>query len=187
MSTKRKDQKNDGQEHFCKMHRLNMRTPAWRALSVHAQILLVWIKLEWKGPNANNNGRIYMSVRQAADLIGCSRETAARALKDLQRKGWLVVTQKASLGVEGAARGNQYELTEIALPGVAMRPRNLFREWHPEREFPVADIRTNNPTGRNGKKKPVIRSRTPRPTEHDEQREPVLLGRTCDAGPSYQP
>jgi hypothetical protein len=188
MSSRRKDPKRERlADHFTTLIRQNMETPAWKALTIHAQALYPWIKLEWRGPRANNNGKIEMSVRQAADLLGCSRETAGRALHDLQRKGWLIVTEKASLGTEGAARGNKYEITEIPLPGEAMRPRNLFREWHPDRELPVADIRTNNPSGRNGKKKPVIRSRTPRPTEHDEQREPVLLGRTCDAGPSYQP
>jgi hypothetical protein len=147
-----RDKRNErSPEHFTKMLRHNMETPAWRALSVHAQALYPWLKLEWKGPQANNNGRIEMSVRQAAELLGCSKETAAGALRDLQKKGWLVVTRAACLGVKGAARGNQYELTEIAMPGEHPRPRNLFRQWQPGRDFPVAEIRTNNPRGRNGK------------------------------------
>jgi hypothetical protein len=186
MSHKRRDQKHGPQtDHFAMLHRRHMQSPAWRALSVHAMALYPWLKLEWRGPRANNNGRIQMSVRQAAELVGCSRETAARALHDLQRKGWLIVTEKATLGAEGAAKGNKYEITEIALPGDGARPRNLFHEWHPDREFPVADIRTNNPSGRNGKEKPVIRGRTPRPARHDEICEPVMLRRTCGAGASY--
>ena len=147
-----RDKRNESRrDHFTQMIRTNMETPAWQALNVHAQALYPWLKLEWKGPKANNNGRIQYSVRQAADKLGCSRETAALALRDLQRKGWLVVTGKACLGVKGAARGNQYELTEVAMPGDGKRPRNMFREWTAENEFPVAEIRTNNPRGRNGK------------------------------------
>ncbi|NKX43595.1 hypothetical protein [Roseicyclus persicicus] len=180
-----RDRRNEGApEHFTKMLRVNMEAPAWRALSVHAQALYPWLKLEWKGPQANNNGRIEMSVRQAADLLGCSRETAALALRDLQRKGWLAVTQAACLGLKGAARGNQYELTEIALPGEGRRPRNLFRDWKPDREFPFADIRTNNPSGRNGRQKPVMRSRTPRHAQQDEAEHHVMAGRTSEAATS---
>lgn len=147
-----RDKRNEARrDHFTMMLRATMESPAWQALSVHAQALYPWLKLEWKGPKANNNGRIQLSVRQAAVLLGCSRETAAKALRDLQAKGFIQVTQKAVLGITGTARCNQYELTEIAMPGEKTRPRNLFREWRPNHDFPVADIRTNNPTGRNGK------------------------------------
>ena len=138
-------------EQFAKMLRATMETPAWRALSVHAQALYPWVKLEWKGPKSNNNGAIQLSVRQAQDLLGCSKDTAAKSFRDLQAKGFLQVTQKAVLGITGTARCNQYELTEIAMPGDKMRPRNLFRKWRQDQDFPVANIRTNNPTGRNGK------------------------------------
>ena len=149
----------DGGEHWTKMIRQNMEYPAWGALSPYAQALYPWLKLEWKGPNNNNNGRIQMSVRQAAKRLGCSTKTSAKALIELQRKGWVVVKRKAVLGVEGAARAHLYELTEIAMPkglGETSKikgnpvPQNLFRDWRPGQDFPVAEVRTNNPTGNNG-------------------------------------
>ena len=155
----------EGGEHWTKMIRQNMEYPAWGALSPYAQALYPWIKLEWKGPNNNNNGRIQMSVRQAAALLGCTTKTAAKALIDLQRKGWIVVRKCAVLGVEGAARAHLYEIAEIAMPkelGNASAakgnpvPRNLFRDWKPGHDFAVAEVRTNNPTGKNGLQKPVI-------------------------------
>ncbi|MXQ06790.1 hypothetical protein GQ651_02915 [Alphaproteobacteria bacterium GH1-50] len=149
----------EGGEHWTKMIRQNMEYPAWRALSPYAQALYPWIKLEWKGPSNNNNGRIQMSVRQAAHLLGCSTKTGAKALIELQQKGWIVVTQVAVLGVKGKARAHSYELTEIALPkglgDVSAAkgnpvPRNLFRDWRPGDDFPVAEVRTNNPCRKNG-------------------------------------
>ena len=149
----------EGSEHWTKMIRQNMEYPAWGALSPYAQALYPWIKLEWKGPNNNNNGRIQMSVRQASKLLGCTPKTAAKALLDLQRKGWIVVKEVAALGLVGSARAHKYELTEIAMPkglGEISKakgnpiPRKLFREWKPDCEFPTADVRINNPKGKNG-------------------------------------
>lgn len=145
---KRNEQRGD---HFTKMFRTVMESNAWSALSIHAQALYPWLKLEWKGPKANNNGRIGLSVRQAQERLGCSKDTAAKALRDLQAKGFIQVTRPAVLGVTGSAKCHLYEITEIAMPGENPRPRNLFREWRPDADFPIADIRTNNPLGRNGK------------------------------------
>ena len=152
-----------GNEHYCRLDRKTMERPAWRALSPTAQALYPWFKMEWKGPRANNNGRIRLSVRQAAKCIGVSRDTAAKAIHELQKKGWIVVYRQGALGVEGEARGHEYELTEIALPptlvrkadykaGMEPRPRDLYVHWREGKDYPVAKVRTNNPMGRNGRK-----------------------------------
>jgi hypothetical protein len=78
-----------------------MGRPAWKALSPTAQALYPWFKMEWKGPRENNNGRIRLSVRQAAQRIGVTPTTAAKAIHDLQRKGWLVVYRKAAVVFNG--------------------------------------------------------------------------------------
>src|SRR6056297_2708767 len=100
-----RDKRNEqNHEHFTKLVRQNMMTPAWRALSVHAQALYPWLKLEWKVPRANNNGKIAMSVRQAARLLGCSKETAGRALRDLQQKGWRSRSARPAVSFEHPRR-----------------------------------------------------------------------------------
>ena len=57
--------------------------------------------MEFKGAEFNNNGQISL-MRQAAERMGVARDTAAKALRDLQAKGFIVVKKGASLGVEGA-------------------------------------------------------------------------------------
>jgi hypothetical protein len=150
-----RDRKNEAQgEHFTKMTRSLMQTPAWRAMSPTAQMLYLWLKLEWKGPQHNNNGRISLSVRQAADRIGISRNAAARAFHDLQAKGFIVAVERAHLGLSGEAKAPKYELTELPLPmGQSNQGRRLFREWRPGADFPVITASANNPTGKNGKSK----------------------------------
>ena len=129
-----------------------MEEPAWSALSTNAQALYPWLKLEWRGPDANNNGKIRLSVRQAADRIGVSINTAAEAFRDLQRKGFIVVREPACLGLDGAAKSPAYELTELKMPGAEGHGRRLYKQWRLEQEFPVAKAPIHNPTGRNGKK-----------------------------------
>lgn len=145
--------KKDPRDHGTYVRRALMETPAFRALSPKAQILLLWLKLEWKGANFNNNGKIRLSVRQAAGRLGVSVNTAAEAFRELQAKGFIVVTQMGSLGVEGEARGPSYELTEHPLPlSDSAEGRKLYLEWKLGRDFPVARHNVNNPAGRNGRR-----------------------------------
>lgn len=149
------------------MTRELMEASAWRALSTTAQALYPWIKLEWKGPRANNNGKIAFSVRQAAQALGVSRNTAARAFHDLQAKGFIVMTALPSLGVAGEAKAPTYELTEIPLPTSEHNGgRRLYKEWRQGVDHPVIIVKTHNPSGSNGK---------PR---HQNEDDPVIIFET---------
>lgn len=145
-----RDKRNENKsEHWTKMVRPTMQTDAWRALSSTAQALYPWIKFEWHGPKANNNGKLRLSVRQAAECLGCNPKTAGRAFHDLQAKGFIVQTEAACLGAGGDAQSPAYEVTEIALP-TASTGRRLFKDWQRGHDFPVKTATTNNPKGRNG-------------------------------------
>lgn len=140
------------------MLRGTMSCPAWSALPSCAQALYVWIKFEWRGPSANNNGKIRLSLRQAATAMGCNIKTAGRAFHELRAKGFLVVTEGARLGLSGEARSPAFEITEIGMPGTERLGerggRKLYLKWQPGSDFPVTKTMTNNPSGRNGKTKP---------------------------------
>ena len=158
-----RDKRNEARtEHFTKLVRNTMETPAWRALSPTAQALYPWLKLEWRGPQNNNNGRISLSTRQAADRLGCGVNTAARAFHELQAKGFLVTKRHARLGVAGQATCPEFELTEIALPGDGDRPRKLYADWKPGHDYPVHKATVHNPQGRSRKQNPVVKLVTPR-------------------------
>lgn len=146
-----RDRRNEARsEHWTKMVRPMMQTDAWRALSTTAQALYPWIKFEWHGPKANNNGELRLSVRQAAECLGCNPKTAGRAFHDLQAKGFIVQTKGACLGAGGDAQSPAYEVTEIAL-SASNTGRRLYRDWQAGHDFPVKMATTNNPRGANGK------------------------------------
>lgn len=140
-------------EHGTFIQRSLMETAAWRAMSPKAQMLYIWLRLEWKGAKFNNNGKIKLSCRQAARCLGVSENTAMRAFHELQEKGFVVVTKLGALGIEGEARGPSLELTNIGMAND--RPRNLFLDWSPSKKFEVARHPANNPSGRRGNQNPV--------------------------------
>lgn len=148
-----RDRKNEDQsEHWTKMIRSMMEAPAWRALSSTAQALYPWVKLEWKGPKANNNGKISLPVRVASEQLGSGKDAVARAFHDLQAKGFLVLREHGRMGVEGKGAPPTYEITELAMPGNTVGSK-LYLSWQPGSDFPVRGHAPANPTGRNGKNK----------------------------------
>lgn len=154
-----RDKRNEKRsEHWTKMLRPTMQTDAWRALSTTSQALYPWLKLEWRGPENNNNGKLRLSVRQASNCLGVSLNTASKAFHDLQAKGFLVITERAVLGSSGDAKSAAYELTEIALPHANGQPRALYKQWKPKHDYPVHKSLANNPAGRNGRKKTCHRN-----------------------------
>ena len=152
--TKGMRKKVDGRGHCTVLPRSLLAEPAWRALPTIAQALYPWLKLEWHGARYNNNGKLRLSVRQAAERMGVGINTAARAFQELQAKGFAVVTERACLGIEGMARAPSFELTEIPLPhSDRAEGRKLYRHWRPGHDFLVVKHATNNPEGRNGQRR----------------------------------
>lgn len=151
-----------------------MQTPAWKALSPSAQALYIWVRLEWHGSKNNNNGRIQFSYRQAAEAMGVAPNTAMRAFHDLLAKGFLVVTEMGTLGLDGDARGPSYEITEIEMPGKPKGSgRDLFRFWVDGKDFPFTKHHKNNPTGKNGRKAPSSKPRRSLLQNEDETPAPA--------------
>ena len=147
--------RNDTSDHFTKLFRPTMETAAWCALSTTAQALYPWLKLEWKGPKYNRNGQIQLSVKQAANKLGISVNTANRAFHDLQAKGFIVITEKGALGVAGQGKSPKYELTEIAMPHSGEHSgRKLYVQWTEGNDFPIQKHNANNRCGTNGNKIP---------------------------------
>jgi len=147
MSRKKKKSYGEPKGKFAPVPLSLVDNDAYRALGSAAQALLIWFLLEWKGTNFNNNGKIIMSVRQAAERINVTRDTAAKAIRDLQAKGFIVVRKGGSLGIEGHGKCPEYEITSIATP--AAPASQLYREWSEGNDFVVFKHAVKNPKGKN--------------------------------------
>jgi len=120
-------------------------TPAWRALSHGARSLYLALKSRYS-TNFKNNGKIYLSTRDATEELGAHsyRDNVRRWFRELQYYGFIVMTQGGHLGVEGRGKAPHWRLTssatwptrrpEISCAGTARPSKNRRRrattgEW----------------------------------------------------------
>jgi hypothetical protein len=113
------------------MHTMQ-RSPAWLAASGTAVKLLLHLMMLSKGNNGfgddkRDRGRLFLSERQAAKLIGVTKNTAARALRELIDLGFLRVMEKGHYDVKGVA--TTWRLTFQPYPHGSMAPTNEWRRW----------------------------------------------------------
>src|SRR5204863_7840280 len=89
-----------------------MRSGAWRATSFGARLLYMHLKRRWSFKQ-RNNGRIYLSQRDAQEEMGLGvRDSISRWYRELQHYGFIVMTNPGSLGIDGKGKAPHWRLTE---------------------------------------------------------------------------
>jgi hypothetical protein len=122
-------------------------SPAWRAMSHGARSLYVALKRRYS-VNIHNNGRLFLSQRDAHEEIRSHHNEIARWYRELQHYGFIVLTVPGVLGVEGKGQAPRWRLTELGY----MRdpPTRDFERWDgkrfkakPRAPFPARGVREN--------------------------------------------
>ena len=90
---------------FAAIYHWEMDTPAYLCMSAWGRSLLLEYRRKYNG---SNNGEIAMSVRQAARLLNCCLDTAAKAQGELVEKGWTREGRKGSFHWKAAAGGRKF-------------------------------------------------------------------------------
>jgi hypothetical protein len=113
-----------------------MACAAWRQMSHGARWLYVHLKWRWNYKQCNN-GRLYLSQRNAVKELGASRESIARWYRELQHYGFIVMTTPGCLGVNGMGMAPHWRLTEAEAPGgrngnTLMLPTKDYLKWDGE-------------------------------------------------------
>jgi hypothetical protein len=103
--------------------------PAWRAMSHGARSLYIALKRRYSS-NFKNNGKVFLSQRDAAEEIGSDQHQVARWFRELQYFGFIVMTNPGSLGVEGTGKAPHWRLTEVGY--MAESPTKDFVRWSGE-------------------------------------------------------
>jgi hypothetical protein len=101
-------------------------SPAWRALSPVARAMLVEVLALYNG---SNNGRIALSARVGGERVCCSKDTAARALAELQRAGFL------ELSIQGAfhrktPHASEWRVTLYQCDRTGEPSSKAFMQWN---------------------------------------------------------
>jgi hypothetical protein len=131
---------------------------AWRAMSPSARCVYIALKQRYSS-NFKNNGRLYLSVRQAAKEVGVNKDTAARCFQEIRHYGFGVITSGACLGVDGKGKAPHWRLTEVGY--MADPPTRDFLSWNGT-PFPASKNRTpSEKFGRSVRKTRTVASEKP--------------------------
>src|SRR5258707_12133206 len=80
-----------------------MSSPAWQATSFGARWLYVHLKRRWSFKQ-RNNGRLFLSQRDAQAEIGGNRDSISRWFRELQHYGFIVMTSAGGLSLYGKGK-----------------------------------------------------------------------------------
>ncbi len=135
-------------------------TPAWRIMSHGAKALYIALRRRYS-PNTHNNGRIFLSTRDAANEINSHRDRITRWFRELQHCGFIVMTNPGCLGVDGKGKAPHWRLTELGsyVGGILEPPTRDFLRWNGE---PFEDQKNRIPSLKTGTLRPLKRGH-PRP------------------------
>ena len=159
-------------EYFVQLPHGFLNEPAWKALKPGSRILYVALKRYYNG---RNNGRIFLSVRKAAEDTGLSKSAVEGYFAELTDKGFIRTGIRGHLGVEGQGQATSWVLTEIGLNGLG--PAKDYRNWKQEKQNPVPKSKTGCPEIKDGlgARCPEIKDRCP----ETKDGKPPISGPAC--------
>lgn len=125
--------RNQGKRHVRLDHDV-MDTVAYRSLSPNSRSLLFEIIKRFNG---SNNGSLWLSVRDAAALMGVAdHKSATAAFGELQTMGFIKMTADAHFSVKTSetSRARCWRLTWQAVSSVSRGPTHEYRSCEPVTE-----------------------------------------------------
>ena len=112
---------------FVMIERSVLDSAAWRAMSMGARVLYLALRRRYN-QNFHNNGKIYISVRDAAKELGANKNKIADWYHELQHFGFIIMSRAGNLGIEGAGRAAHWRLTEVGY--MKEPPTRDFERWN---------------------------------------------------------
>ena len=81
-----KSKRNANKEQYTALPYAQLKSEAWRSLSGAA--VKVWLELHTRF-NGSNNGKVHLSLNEAAEILGLGKATVQRAYVELEEKGFI--------------------------------------------------------------------------------------------------
>lgn len=111
-----------------RFYRTWLDLPAWTTLTPVAQALIVTLITRYH-PNEPN--RFELSDRTVTTVVRCARNTARKALADLEDRGWITVVRVGKIRGPKAKRASVYALTTRPIDESIRAPKGFLR-WRPD-------------------------------------------------------
>jgi DNA-binding transcriptional MocR family regulator len=112
-----------------------LNSPAYVSLSLPARSAFFEVL---RGYNGANNGKIALSVRQLAERMNYSINTAMRALQELVEKGFVEPRIKGSFSVK-FRHATEWRLTDRRCDATGARQSQAFLKWKPPPPAPAEE------------------------------------------------
>lgn len=106
-----------------------MQSVAWQEMKPGPRMLYIELKRRFNG---GNNGRIFLSHRDAATALKVGRDTVSGYFGVLIKHGFIAITRGHCLGPAGIGQSSHYRLTEMPHEGAPATKE--FMTWTPNKE-----------------------------------------------------
>jgi DNA-binding transcriptional MocR family regulator len=134
-------------ERFVRLTHDLMECQAWRSLDGNARSIYIELAKLYRGAGTNN-GQIGFSVRQAARAVLVSPATAARAMIQLQDRGFIVAMTKGNFTSKREA--TRWRLTEFDCDVTGQPASRDFESWGSADILPLYPGRKSSGRGTDG-------------------------------------
>ena len=115
--------RNDSEQYVKLSYRM-LRSDAWRSLGGPAVKVFFELRSRFNG---TNNGQLTLSLDEAMRLLKIGKTTVMRALRELEQKGFVVMTKR---GQWYGRQASEYAVTDKPVNGVLAT--NAWKHWRAE-------------------------------------------------------
>lgn len=140
MAAKKKRSKRvspDGRSHrerkHARLYYWEMESEAYRSLSCYARALLIEFRMLYNG---DNNGEIYMGVRQMMRALNVGQKAAVKARDELVDRGFIRLTTEGSFKLK-VRHATEWAITNEPV-GSAILPTKEYMSWQPAQKNTVS-------------------------------------------------
>ena len=123
----------ESKERFVKLTYPLIESQAWRWLRPISQSVYIELRRRYNGLN---NGRISLSLSEAAHILKASKSSISKALKQLETHGFIKLIKK---GYFTGRMASEYALTDEQLDGCP--PTREWKQWQPTKPHRRQQIR----------------------------------------------
>ena len=130
---------------FVWLHNPMADTTAWRMLTPGAKCLYLALKRHLSN-DYSNNGRVFLSVRDAAKQVGSNKGSIQRWFRELQYYEFIVQTSPGTLGADGKGKAAYWRLTEVPCKDEPATRDYMYWDGEKFRDLPAQKKQNPVPT-----------------------------------------
>jgi hypothetical protein len=108
-----------------------LESRAFETLPATAKVLMQLLQLQW-----HNDRPVAYGVREAAQRISCTANTASKAFKMLQERGFIVCENESLFNSKTGSKAREWRLTWM--PFEYKNPTHCWEKWQPENKTTVS-------------------------------------------------